>query len=216
MAPPLSSRPEPPPLAATQAGTVPRRRRNVSRKRILDVARRLFREEGYRGTSLDQVAAELGVTRAAIYHWVPGKETLLCEIHDEAMDLLVMGFEDVQDRNLPPVQKLAAALRNHVLVVADNLDTIAVFFQDEASLPTGPARRIADRKRDYDHRMRDLVTAAQADGSIRPDLDPLVVVESLLGMCNWLYHWYDPQGPIDPQRLADHIVELALSGVQHR
>src|SRR5919197_5269287 len=202
MAPPRSSRPEPPPLAATQAGTVPRRRRNVSRKRILDVARRLFREEGYRGTSLDQVAAELGVTRAAIYHWVPGKETLLCEIHDEAMDLLVMGFEDVQDRNLPPVQKLAAALRNHVLIVADNLDTIAVFFQDEASLPAGPARRIADRKREYDHRLLALLRAAQEDGSVRTDLDSRVVVESLLGMCNWLYHWYQPSGRISPDELA--------------
>jgi TetR/AcrR family transcriptional regulator, cholesterol catabolism regulator len=203
-------------VAASSTATAPRRRRNVSRKRILEVARHLFREEGYRGTSLDQVAAELGVTRAAIYHWVPGKEALLCEIHDEAMDLLVMGFRDVQRQSLPPVQKLAAALRNHVLVVADNLDTIAVFFQDEASLPTGPARRIADRKRDYDHRMRDLVRAAQEDGAIRPELDPLVVVESLLGMCNWLYHWYDPQGPIKPQRLADHIVEIALAGVESR
>src|SRR5436190_19845692 len=104
MAPPRSSHPEPHP--ATQASTAPRRRRNVSRKRILDVARRLFREEGYRGTSLDEVAAELGVTRAAIYHWVPGKEALLCEIHDEAMDLLVMGFRDVQGQHLLPVQKL--------------------------------------------------------------------------------------------------------------
>ncbi|MBO0691128.1 MAG: helix-turn-helix transcriptional regulator, partial [Candidatus Dormibacteraeota bacterium] len=44
-----------------------RRRRNVTRKKIVEVARRLFREEGYRGTTLDSVAAELGVTRAAIY-----------------------------------------------------------------------------------------------------------------------------------------------------
>jgi TetR/AcrR family transcriptional regulator, cholesterol catabolism regulator len=192
------------------------RRRNVTRKRILEVARRLFREEGYRGTSLDAVAAELGVTRAAIYHWVPSKETLLCEIHDEAMDLLVQGFTDVLRQNLSPVEKLAAVVRNHVLVVAANLDTIAVFFQDEASLPAGPARRIADRKRDYDHRLRELVRAAQADGSTRAVLDPVGVVESLLGMCNWLYHWYDPHGAITPQRLADQIVEIALGGVERR
>jgi AcrR family transcriptional regulator len=120
MAPRLSSTPEGRPLAAGSTGTPPRGRRNVSRKRILDVARRLLRKEGYRGTSLDQLAAELGVTRAAIYHWVPGKETLLCEIHDEAMDLLVMGLRDVQRQNVPPVQKLATALSNQVLVVADN------------------------------------------------------------------------------------------------
>lgn len=201
-------------MATEEVGV--RRRRNISREKIVETARRLFREEGYRGTTLDQVASELGVTRAALYHWVPSKETLLCEIHDEAMDLLVMGFREVERQDLPPIEKLAGALRNHVLVVADNLDTIAVFFQDEASLPDGPARRIADRKRDYDHHLQSLVRAAQADGSIRPDLDGRVVVESLLGMCNWLYHWYDPSGRIKPQRLADQIAELAMAGLRPR
>lgn len=193
-----------------------RRRRNVTRKKIVEVARRLFREEGYRGTTLDSVAAELGVTRAAIYHWVPSKETLLCEIHEEALELLFLGFEKVEPQELPPVEKLQAALRNHVLIVADNLDTIAVFFQDEASLPAGPARRIADRKREYDHRLQALLRAAQEDGSVRTDLDGGVVVESLLGMCNWLYHWYRPSGRIGPEVLADQVADLALRGLRNR
>ena len=192
------------------------RRRNVSRSRIVAVARRLFREEGYRGTTLDKVAAELGVTRAALYHWVPSKEALLCQIHDEAMDLLVAGFRAVEERELPAVEKLAEALRNHVRVVAANLDTITVFFQDEASLPEEPARRIAARKRDYDHRLQQLVADAQASGAVRPGLDRRVVVESLLGMCNWLYHWYDPAGRIPPDPLADQIVDLALAGLTPR
>ena len=192
-----------------------RRRRNVTRKKIVEVARRLFREEGYRGTTLDSVAAELGVTRAAIYHWVPSKETLLCEIHEEALELLFLGFEEVERQELPPVEKLQEALRNHVLIVADNLDTIAVFFQDEASLPAGPARRIADRKREYDHRLLALLRAAQEDGSVRTDLDSRVVVESLLGMCNWLYHWYQPSGRISPDELADQIAVLALRGLRN-
>jgi TetR/AcrR family transcriptional regulator, cholesterol catabolism regulator len=202
------------PMATEELGV--RRRRNISRKKIVETARRLFREEGFRGTTLDQVAAELGVTRAALYHWVPSKEALLCDIHEEGMDLLVMGVREVERQDLPPLEKLARVLRNHVLVVADNLDTITVFFQDEASLPEGPARRLADRKRDYDHQLRALVGAAQADGAVRSELDRRVVVESLLGMCNWLYHWYDPAGRIEPERLADQIVDLALGGLRPR
>ena len=182
----------------------------------MEVARRLFREEGYRGTSLEQVAAELGVTRAAIYHWVPNKETLLCDIHDAAMDLLVEGFQEVERRELPPVEKLTAAFRNHVLIVADNLDTIAVFFQDEASLPQDKTRRIAERKRSYDHQLRDLVVAAQEAGSLRRDVDARVAVESLLGMCNWLYHWYEPAGRVEPEALADQIIDIALNGLCNR
>src|SRR6266851_9211057 len=193
-----------------------RRRRLITRSMIVDTARRLFREEGYSGTTLDMVAAELGVTRAALYHWVPSKETLLCEIHDAALDRLVERFPEIQEADLPPGDKLAEAIRNHLLTVADNLDAIAVFFQDEASLPEEPARRIAKRKRDYDHAVEVLVRGAQADGSVRADLDARVTVEMLFGMCNSLYHWYDPNGRIRPQTLADQVLEMVFSGLRPR
>jgi AcrR family transcriptional regulator len=193
-----------------------RRHRLITRPQIVDTARRMFREEGYRGTTLEMVAAELGVTRAALYHWVENKETLLCEIHDEALDRLVERFQEIQEADLPPGEKLAQAIRNHLLTVADNLDAIAVFFQDEASLPEEPARRIAKRKREYDHALEALVRAAQADGSIRADLDPRVTVEMLFGMCNCLYHWYDAAGRIRPQQLADQVLEMVFSGLRPR
>lgn len=200
-------------MSALQRAHEVRRHRKLTPRMVLETARRLFREDGYRATTLERIASELGVTRAAIYHWFPSKEALLCEIHDEAMDLLVERYAAIERSDQPPLRKLSDALRNHVLTVAENLDTIAVFFQDEASLPEEPARRIADRKRDYDHSLRALVTAAQARGEIRADLDPRVVVESLVSMCNWLYHWYDPNGTVTPEQLADQQVEIALRGI---
>jgi AcrR family transcriptional regulator len=193
-----------------------RRHRLITRPMIVDTARRLFREEGYRGTTLEMVAAELGVTRAALYHWVANKETLLCEIHDEALDRLVERFQTIQEADLPPGDKLAEAIRNHLLTVADNLDAIAVFFQDEASLPEEPAQRIARRKRDYDHALEALVRAAQAEGTVRSDLDPRVTVEMLFGMCNSLYHWYHPDGRIRPHELADQVLEIVFGGLRPR
>jgi AcrR family transcriptional regulator len=147
---------------------------------------------------------------------VASKETLLCEIHDEALDRLVERFQEIQEADLPPGDKLAEAIRNHLLIVADNLDAIAVFFQDEASLPAEPARRIAKRKRDYDHALEALVRAAQTDGSVRADLDPRVIVEMLFGMCNCLYHWYDVDGRISPEALADQVLGMVFSGLRPR
>ena len=193
-----------------------RRHRLITRPMIVDTARRLFREEGYRGTTLEMVAAELGVTRAALYHWVENKESLLCEIHDEALDRLVGRFQAIQEADLPPGDKLAEAIRNHLLIVAGNLDAIAVFFQDEASLPEEPARRIARRKRDYDRALEALVRAAQAEGTVRADLDPRVTVEMLFGMCNSLYHWYQPDGRIRPRELADEVLEMVFGGLRPR
>jgi AcrR family transcriptional regulator len=147
---------------------------------------------------------------------VANKETLLCEIHDEALDRLVERFRAIETADLPPGDKLAEAIRNHLMTVAENLDAIAVFFQDEASLPEEPAQRIAKRKRAYDRALESLVRAAQADGSIRADLDPRVTVEMLFGMCNSIYHWYDVSGRIRPQQLADQVLEMVFSGLRPR
>src|SRR3982074_2499165 len=170
----VSSRPDATLRGVMRSEPIRRRRRLITRAMILNAARRLFREQGYPGTTLEMVATELGVTRAALYHWVANKETLLCEIHDEALDLLVERFQEIQEADLPPGEKLAEAIRNHLLTVADNLDAIAALFQDQASLPEEPAQRIARRKRDYDHALEALVRAAQAEGTVRSDLDPRV------------------------------------------
>lgn len=183
---------------------------------ILDVARRLFSEEGYEGTTLEMVASELGVTRPALYHWLPSKESLLCDIHEEGVDLLVERLSRIMKSDAPPLEKLANAIRSHVSVVTENLQTIAVFFQEEASLPAEAAARIASRKRRYDRSLIDLMKAAQLEGSIRNDLNPRIAVELILGMCNWLYHWYEPRGRVRPEQLADQIMAIAFDGLRAR
>ncbi len=188
-------------------------KRRISRQQIIDTARRLFRTQGYNGTTLNQVAAELGVTRAALYHWLPSKQSVLCEIHEAVMDDLQASFERIVAQDGSELARIEQALHNHVVTVATNLDAITVFFQDEASLPPELARRIAAKKRHYDQVLEQLVSHAQKNGTIRSDLDAKIVVNSLMGMCNWLYQWYKPEGPASPDEVARHVVAIAIDGL---
>jgi AcrR family transcriptional regulator len=151
-----------------------RRRRLITRRMIVDTARRLFREEGYRGTTLDMVASELGVTRAALYHWMPSKETLLGEIHDEAMDLLVERFDAIIGADRPAIDKLADAVRNHIITVAENLDTIGAGSANRAAQAQlrprapgtsarGAGRRIPSARAGRTHHGRDNARDVQLD-----------------------------------------------------
>jgi AcrR family transcriptional regulator len=191
---------------------VPSRRR-ISRELIIDTSRKLFRVQGYNGTTLDQVATELGVTRAALYHWYPSKQSVLCEIHEAVMDDLMQATHRILELGGNDVEKLESLLRNHVVTVAENLDAITVFFQDESSLPQIQAQGIAAKKRSYNHLLEGLIERAQSKGHIRPDLDPKIGVNALMGMCNWLYQWYDPTGPASAQAIADQVVKIAMAGI---
>lgn len=189
------------------------RKNRITKEQIIETARRLFRKQGYAWTTLDQVAAELGVTRAAIYHWVPSKESVLCEIHERVMDLITARFVEISAQDIDEIAKLSAVLQSHVLAVAGNLDALTVFFQDEAALPAAPARQIALRKRNYDQAVEKIVRAGQQKGTIRRDLDAKIVVKSLMAMGNWAYQWYNPEGPASPEELARHVVQIALAGI---
>ena len=199
-------------LRVSILGQVPRKQR-ISKSQIVETARRLFRAQGYHGTTLDQVAAELGVTRAALYHWLPSKESVLCEIHEQVMDALLEKLELILAEDADETERLKMILRTHIVMVAANLDAITVFFQDEASLPADPAHRIAEKKRYYDHSLEMLVRAAQAKGAIRNDLDSKIIVKSLMGMCNWIYLWFDPDGSASADEVADTVIEMAVAGL---
>lgn len=189
------------------------RLRRITKEQIIQTACRLFREQGYAGTTLDQVASELGVTRAALYYWVSKKESLLCEIHEQVMAALLESFEAILAGQSDEKEKLAEIIRNHALIVANNLDAITVFFQDRPALPREAEEHMMAKKRDYDQAVEKVVRAGQQKGMLRKDLDAKIVVKSLIGMCNWLHQWYGPDGPMSAEEIADQMVKIAMSAL---
>ncbi|HZZ47672.1 MAG TPA: TetR/AcrR family transcriptional regulator [Pseudonocardia sp.] len=185
----------------------------ISLEQIVETAKRLFRDHGYENTTLDAIAAELGVTRAALYYWVRSKEALLCEIHESILDLFIERFEQVRGAHDEEVTVLAETLRMHAMAVLENLEAVTSFFQDQRSLPEPNAERIAKKKASYDHALEEVVRAAQAKGTVRADIDPKLLVRSVVGMGNWLTQWYKPTGQLPASAAADQIVEICLHGV---
>lgn len=188
-------------------------KRKISLEQILEVARRHFRDDGYENTTLDAIASELGVTRAALYYWVRSKEALLCEIHEATLDMFTERFEQIRTANTDETAVLAEVLRTHAMVVIENLAAVTSFFQDQRSLPEPKAQRIAKKKASYDHALEQVVRAAQTAGTVRADIDAKLMVRSIVGMGNWLTQWYDPGGDLSPAAVADQIVAISLRGV---
>ena len=71
------------------------------REQILEIATHLF-QKGFRATSLDEVAAEMGVTRPALYYYFRSKEELLVAIYDRAVGVLIDQAAPLFDQGLEP------------------------------------------------------------------------------------------------------------------
>src|SRR5207237_2147749 len=132
------------------------------RQEILRTAARLFQQQGYDGTSMNDVAAALKLSKGGLYHHFQSKDEILFEIMDHAMQI-------TQERVLTPVrgiadpeERLRALIRLHIEVVLSPRDReITVMLHENHPLPPTLRKRINARKKDYIHFVENLMTEVQ-------------------------------------------------------
>jgi TetR/AcrR family transcriptional regulator, cholesterol catabolism regulator len=184
------------------------------RQAIEDVASDLFRERGYAATSIRDIARALSVQGASLYAHVTSKEDVLWAIVDRAanrFEAAADGAEREAEARRPgdPAEAVAALVRAHLEVLTSDVDEAGVFVHEWRGL--GPERRAAilARRDAYEARFRHRIADGIAVGAFRLT-DPALASSALLSALNGVATWYDPAGRLGPDRIADHLVELAL------
>jgi AcrR family transcriptional regulator len=185
-----------------------------SRQEILRTAARLFQQRGYDATSMNDVAASLKLSKGGLYHHFQSKDEILFEIMNHAMDI-------TEERVLGPVrgianpeQRLRALIRLHIEVVLSPRDReITVMLHENHPLPPALRRRINGRKKDYIHFLENLIAEIQGSRRSAPRVSPRAAAFALLGMINWIYQWYKPEGELQVQNLVPQFTDLLFGGL---
>lgn len=182
---------------------------------LLLVAARTFTERGYDGTSMEDLAKRLGITKSAIYHHVDGKEELLRLATDRALDGLSAAAAEAAALDAPAIERLEHVVRRSVEVLVDELPYVTLLLRVRGNTPV--ERRAIARRRELDHAIAELVAEAERDGDIRPDVDPALTSRLLFGMVNSLVEWYRPtRGGATGAELADAVCKTAFEGLRTR
>ena len=179
---------------------------------LLDVAVTVFIERGYDATSMDELAARLGVTKSAIYHHVPSKVELLRLALDRALDALFAVTAEPGARTGPAIDRLEHVVRGSVRVLAADLPVVTLLLRVRGNSEVEQAA--LQRRREFDRIVTDLVRAAASDGDVRADLDPAVTSRLLFGTVNSLTEWFRPGGGLSADDLADALVSTVFAGLR--
>jgi AcrR family transcriptional regulator len=200
---------------------VPRETVLDSRQEILRTAARLFQQRGYDATSMNDVAAALKLSKGGLYHHFQSKDEILYEIMNHAMEI-------TQERVLNPVrgiadpeERLRALIRLHIEVVLSPRDReITVMLHENHPLPPALRKRINSRKKDYIHFLENLMAEVQDKGQkqvqhsqVKAKVSPRAAAFALLGMINWIYQWYKPEGNLQAQNLIPQFTDLIFGGI---
>jgi len=183
-------------------------------REICRIAARVFYEKGYDGASMQDIASAVGLTKAGLYHHIESKDHLLFEIMNYGMDILQ---ETVLDKVKPiadPREKLRQTIIGHIdlIVRARDLE-ITVILHENRSLKGALRKKINARKREYIQYLEGLIAAVQEQKGGKPTMAPRLAAFALLGIINWLYQWYRPEGAVKQEELAATYAEFFFRGL---
>jgi AcrR family transcriptional regulator len=178
---------------------------------VLNAAVRLFNEQGYDATSMFDIAESLGITKSSVYHHISGKEQLLQMAMDRALDGLFEAADEVRALDAPAIERLERLIRSSVLVLAERLEFVTLLLRVRGN--TEVEQRAVARRRIFDAQVTELVKQAQAEGGVRPDVDPAIAARLLFGMVNSLTEWYSPRRG-GAREMAGTVAAIAFDGLR--
>jgi AcrR family transcriptional regulator len=178
---------------------------------IANTAAKLFSSKGYVATSMEDVAAAAKISKGAIYYYFSTKDEILDYILSTFMGaVLENAGHDLQEID-DPEEKIRIMILRHVTTYTGDMYLAKTLMQEAHNLPAAKHRKIKVKEREY---FRIVFGALSSYLNDDADKDLLTVLTfNLLGMCNWLFSWYDPKKNIDPEQLARLIFETFMNGL---
>lgn len=204
----------PKPLRARTAPQTPHKSKPTTRlEEVLQSAANIFFAKGFHATSIEDVARDVGMLKGSLYYYIKSKEDLLFQ-------LLLAGIEDGDsyiaqhiDVHGDPVEQLERAIRAQIDYIIQNKVPFGLFLHEFDSLSGKRQHKVISVMSRYNNRFVDLVKRGQEQGRLIEG-EPWLIVNGILGMCNWLYRWYDPEQVSSPEQVKQVFVRMLFDGLR--
>lgn len=186
---------------------------HIRRRALIREAGQAFSKNGFHNTSLDDVAKALGVTKPALYYYVKDKNEILFECHSQALDLGEQAKEYAAAANGSALERISLWLKRYMELINSELGNHAVLAEPVTSLKPEQRRVIVKRRREFDDVMRLWLSEAMAAGEI-PQGHVGLKVTFFMGAVNGLSRWFDPQGEMSGEEIANIYTKMIIAALR--
>ena len=184
------------------------------REAIANAAVRLFGERGYSGTTMRDLAQEVGLLAGSLYAHIDSKETLLAEIVQGGFAQFLAIVQRLEASTDPPEVKLRAAIVAHMAAVAENPERTLVVLHQWRFLTEPNRKKAVAMRRSYAQTFMNIVEAGIASGAFSPKLNARIAVFGILGALNWTSEWYSPDGSASALEIGDWLADALIGGLR--
>ncbi|MGG1685402.1 TetR/AcrR family transcriptional regulator [Pseudalkalibacillus sp. NRS-1564] len=175
----------------------------------------LFEKQGFSETSIQDIVDAIGVTKGTFYYYFKSKEELLMDIHSSYIDGMIKQQKEI----LEDVSKdCKTKLYDMVYMLIHNVEleghSARVFFREMKNLKEENLAEILPKRDQIRYYFQDLLKQGVENGEFKSDLNIGIVTFAILGITNWTYQWYKPNGPVSDKEVASILVDMVLNGIE--
>jgi AcrR family transcriptional regulator len=184
----------------------------MTREDILEAAAQVFRQKGFHGASMNDIAEAVSLQKASLYHHVSSKQEILLELLDRALELLNERISSITVQDISVDEKLRLMIREYLQILANNIDLAAVLlFEHRALERRQHARHIPNRNK-FEALWRDVINEGVRKRLFKCD-NPALATRALFGIMNWTITWYRSDGELSIEQIANQYSNLLLNGL---
>jgi AcrR family transcriptional regulator len=180
---------------------------------IVSAAAKVFRTKGYHAATVRDIADEVGILKGSLYHHFESKEALLYLVVKEPIAQMYQTIAAIAEADLPATERLRRAILAHLEAFDRHYPHLFVYLRERESVKRRFREMIGFSPKDYERCWQQILREGVERGEFRAELDIQVTSYGLLGMLNWAYKWYDPQGRLGVHEVAEQFTALALGGL---
>lgn len=182
----------------------------VPRERILHAAARLFRERGYKATTVRDIAEAVGILSGSLFHHFQSKEEMLLEIMREAAMSVCIRAEEIIERLTVPTEQLRELVRLELESIVNDprKDYHVVLFFEWRDVPEAAKPEFTRLRKRYQRSWMQVLNACHANGQLR--CAPEAAEHIMHGALRGAMTWFKPTGRYSTDEFGDILTKLVL------
>ena len=184
----------------------------MTREDILEAAAQVFRQKGFHGASMNDIAEAVNLQKASLYHHVSSKQEILSELLDRALQLLLERISAITVKDISADKKLHLMICEYLQILIENVDLAAVLLFEHRALERRQQSRHIPNRDKFEALWKEVLAEGVRTKLFNCD-DPGLTTRALLGIMNWTITWYRPDGGKSIEQIADNYSKLLLNGL---
>jgi TetR/AcrR family transcriptional regulator, cholesterol catabolism regulator len=202
--------------ATRRRGARAARQAGAKKQHILEAAAQVFRQKGYDRATLRDIAKATGLLPGSLYYHIRSKDELLRRIVERPIHDLCAQLEDLVAADIPAAEKLTRAMAMHLHAFEAHYPSLFVYLQNLLQVDAMRRRPLQKQAKRYEECWQRMLIQGMQSGEFPLDLDVKVVSFAILGMCNWMHHWYRQGGRLAIDGIIQQFTRLILDGLRRQ